>query len=128
MTLTVVAKFPEAVGVPLRMPVVAFIVRPVGAPVAELRRQCTVAAITRSEHGSVVVTPDGVISVPAKPVEQVIDTTGAGDLYAAGFLFGYTRGLSLDVCAELGHIASAEVISHVGPRPLVSLASLIPAL
>ena len=96
--------------------------------VAELRRECTVAAITRSEHGSVVVTPDAVLSVPAKPVEQVIDTTGAGDLYAAGFLYGYTRGLSLETCADLGHIASAEVISHVGPRPLVSLASLIPAL
>ena len=96
--------------------------------VTQLRRECTVAAITRSEHGSVVVTPDEVIAVPAKPVEQVIDTTGAGDLYAAGFLYGYTRGLPLATCADLGHIASAEVISHVGPRPLVSLASLIPAL
>ena len=96
--------------------------------VAELRRECTVAAITRSEHGSVVVTPDNVIAVPAKPVAQVIDTTGAGDLYAAGFLFGYTRGLPLETCADLGHIASAEVIAHVGPRPLVELKSLIPAL
>jgi sugar/nucleoside kinase (ribokinase family) len=96
--------------------------------VAELRRECTLAAITRSEQGSVVITPDQVISVAAKPVQQVVDTTGAGDLYAAGFLFGYTRGLSLETCADLGHIAAAEVISHVGPRPLVSLASLIPAL
>jgi len=96
--------------------------------VAELRRECTLAAITRSEQGSVVITPDRVISVAAKPVQQVVDTTGAGDLYAAGFLFGYTRGLSLETCADLGHIAAAEVISHVGPRPLVSLASLVPAL
>jgi sugar/nucleoside kinase (ribokinase family) len=96
--------------------------------VTELRRDCTVAAITRSEHGSVVVTPDAVLSVPAKPVEQVLDTTGAGDLYAAGFLYGYTRGLSLETCADLGHIASAEVISHVGPRPVVQLSTLIPAL
>jgi len=96
--------------------------------VAQLRRECTVAAITRSKDGSVVVTPDEVIVVPAKPVEEVVDTTGAGDLYAAGFLYGYTRGLPLATCADLGHIASAEVISHVGARPLVSLASLIPAL
>jgi sugar/nucleoside kinase (ribokinase family) len=96
--------------------------------VAELRRDCTVAAITRSEHGSVVVTPDAVLTVPAKPVEQVLDTTGAGDLYAAGFLYGYTRGLSLETCADLGHIAAAEVISHVGPRPLMQLSTLIPAL
>ncbi|NBP53758.1 MAG: adenosine kinase [Actinobacteria bacterium] len=73
-------------------------------------------------------TPDRVISVSAKAVEQVVDTTGAGDLYAAGFLFGYTRGLPLETCADLGHIAAAEVISHVGPRPLVPLGSLIPAL
>jgi sugar/nucleoside kinase (ribokinase family) len=96
--------------------------------VARARRDCAVLAITRSENGSIVVTSDQVITVPAKPVERVIDTTGAGDLYAAGFLFGYTRGLSLETCADLGHIAAAEVISHVGPRPLVSLASLIPAL
>ena len=95
--------------------------------VTQLRQDCIVAAITRSEHGSVVVTKDGVIEVPAQPVAQVVDTTGAGDLYAAGFLYGYTRGMDLKTCATLGHIASAEVISHVGPRPQIALSSLLPA-
>jgi len=96
--------------------------------ITQLRRDCIVAAITRSELGSVVVTKDDLITVPAKPVAQVVDTTGAGDLYAAGFLYGYTRGMALETCATLGHIAAAEVISHVGPRPLVALSSLIPSL
>ena len=60
----------------------------------------------------------------AEPVARVEDTTGAGDQYAAGFLFGYARGLPLDVCGRLGGLAAAEVISHIGPRPLVSLKSL----
>jgi sugar/nucleoside kinase (ribokinase family) len=94
--------------------------------VTQLRQDCIVAAITRSELGSVVVTKDGVIEVAAQPVAQVIDTTGAGDLYAAGFLYGYTRGMDLHTCATLGHIASAEVISHVGPRPQIALSSLLP--
>ena len=58
-------------------------------------------------------------------VDRVLDTTGAGDLYAAGFLFGLTNGESLDDCATLGSIAAAEVISHVGPRPLVPLHTLV---
>ena len=62
---------------------------------------------------------------PAVPVDQVLDTTGAGDLFAAGFLFGYTRGLPLVECAQVGAIAAAEVISHVGPRPLVELRTLL---
>ena len=95
--------------------------------VTQLRQDCTVAAITRSELGSVVVTKDGVVEVAAQPVAQVVDTTGAGDLYAAGFLYGYTRGMDLHTCATLGHIASAEVISHVGPRPQIALSSLLPA-
>ena len=64
------------------------------------------------------------IEVPAEPVSEVVDTTGAGDQYAAGFLFGVARGLPLATCAKLGHIAAAEVISHYGPRPEVSLGSL----
>jgi sugar/nucleoside kinase (ribokinase family) len=67
-----------------------------------------------------------VLTAPAEPVEQVLDTTGAGDLFAAGFLFGYTRDLPLVECAKLGAIAAAEVISHVGPRPLVELRTLLP--
>jgi sugar/nucleoside kinase (ribokinase family) len=72
-----------------------------------------------------VVTPDEVQHVPAVPVERVIDTTGAGDLFAAGFLHGFTTDQELAECARLGAIAAAEVISHVGPRPLVELRTLL---
>lgn len=92
-----------------------------------LRRECHIAVVTRSEKGSVIVTRDDVHSVPAVPVETVVDTTGAGDLFAAGFLRGFTRGLSLTDSARIGAIAAAEVISHVGPRPLVPLVDLLPA-
>jgi sugar/nucleoside kinase (ribokinase family) len=64
------------------------------------------------------------LGVWADPVEHVLDTTGAGDLFASGFLFGYTRGFDLAECGRLGSIAAAEVISHVGPRPLVELRKL----
>jgi sugar/nucleoside kinase (ribokinase family) len=96
------------------------------AAVAAVRRDCRLAAITHGAEGSVVVTPDQLIEVPAEPVDHVLDTTGAGDLYAAGFLFGLTQGLGLEVCGRLGSIAAAEVISHVGPRPLVELRRLLP--
>ncbi|MEZ5255906.1 MAG: adenosine kinase [Ilumatobacteraceae bacterium] len=92
-----------------------------------LRRDGTMGAITCGKDGSVIVSEDDVISVPAEPVEHVVDTTGAGDLYAAGFLFGFTRGYSLEECGRVGSIAAAEVISHVGPRPLVELRRLLPA-
>ena len=92
-----------------------------------LRRDCHIAAVTRSEKGSVVVTRDDIHTVPAAPVASVVDTTGAGDLFAAGFLRGLTQGKDLTSCARIGAIAAAEVISHVGPRPLVSLSSLLPA-
>ena len=96
------------------------------AAVQLLRKDCHIAAVTRSEKGSVIVTRDDVHEVPAAPVSQVVDTTGAGDLFAAGFLRGLTQGKDLTSCARIGAIAAAEVISHVGPRPLVSLASLLP--
>lgn len=89
-----------------------------------VRRHGAVAALTRSERGSVVVTEDEVIEVPAHPVDELVDTTGAGDLYAAGFLHGYSRGLDLATCGALGSLAAAEVISHLGARPAVSLAEL----
>jgi sugar/nucleoside kinase (ribokinase family) len=82
------------------------------------------AAITRSAKGSVVVHGGAVHIIDAEPVDRVIDTTGAGDQFAAGFLFGTARGLPLDVCGRLGSIAAAEVISHFGPRPQVSLKAL----
>lgn len=87
------------------------------AAVEALRAEAPLAAITRSELGSVVIGDGEPIAVPAEPVDQVIDTTGAGDQYAAGFLYGVARGLPLSTCARLGHIAAAEVISHYGPRP-----------
>jgi sugar/nucleoside kinase (ribokinase family) len=89
-----------------------------------IRKWGKTAAITRSAHGSVVVEDWRVHILDAEPVARVEDTTGAGDQYAAGFLFGYARGASLEVCGRLGGIAAAEVISHVGPRPHVSLKSL----
>lgn len=89
-----------------------------------LRTETGLAAVTRSAKGSVVIGDGDPISVSAEPVDQVVDTTGAGDQYAAGFLFGVARGLPLATCAKLGHIAAAEVISHYGPRPETSLKSL----
>lgn len=92
----------------------------------QVRGHCELAAITRSEKGSVIVTAaaDPVI-VPAAPVENVVDTTGAGDMYAAGFLFGLTRNLPLAECGYLGSLAASEVISHVGARPQSDLAALV---
>ncbi|GIU89262.1 MAG: adenosine kinase [Acidimicrobiia bacterium] len=94
----------------------------------QVRRHCRVAALTRSAHGSVIVAGDEVHVVPAHPVEHLVDTTGAGDLYASGFLFGYTRGADLATCARLGSLAASEVISHLGARPETSLAELAKAL
>ena len=92
--------------------------------VEQLRAETGLAAITRSEKGSVIIGDGDPIAVPAEPVSEVVDTTGAGDQYAAGFLFGVARGLPLATCARLGHIAAAEVISHYGPRTEVPLATL----
>jgi len=89
-----------------------------------VRRDCALAAITRGAAGSVIVTGDGVLTVPAEEVERVLDTTGAGDLFASGFLYGYTQGMALTECGRLGSVAAAEVISHVGARPLVELHTL----
>ncbi|MEI7592056.1 MAG: adenosine kinase [Actinomycetes bacterium] len=85
---------------------------------------CEIACLTRSEKGSVVITSDGQrIAVAARPV-AVVDTTGAGDLYAAGFLYGLSQGHDLEHCAQLGALAAAEVISHTGARPEVELSVL----
>lgn len=93
--------------------------------VAALRDECEFAAITVGADGCVIVTPQELLRVPAVPVDRVIDTTGAGDLFAAGFLHGLTTGHDLATCGHYGAIAAAEVISHVGPRPLVELRNLI---
>ncbi|MFN7179195.1 adenosine kinase [Hyphomonas sp.] len=94
------------------------------AALRALRADCAVAAVTRSEKGSIVIGEGAPVVVPAMPVAKVVDTTGAGDQYAAGFLFGIARGLPLATCAHLGHIAAAEVISHFGPRPEQSYKAL----
>ena len=93
--------------------------------IEKVQSDCALALVTIGAKGCLVVTPEGVMHEPAQPVPQVLDTTGAGDLFAAGFLFGYTRSMSLTECARIGSIAAGEVISHVGPRPLVPLKSLI---
>lgn len=81
-------------------------------------------AATRGAKGSVVTTPRGVVGVAAAPVERVMDTTGAGDLYAAGFLYGLTHGAAPVACAELGGLCAAEIISHLGARPESELRAL----
>lgn len=90
-----------------------------------VRQDCTLAAVTRSEHGSTILRGDERIEVPAEPVATVVDTTGAGDMYAAGLLYGLSHGRDLAACGRIASIAAAEVISHIGPRPAVSLAGLI---
>ena len=95
------------------------------AAVAAVQGRCQVAALTRSERGSVLVTPTEIIEVPAAPAAEVVDTTGAGDLYASGFLYGWTRGMDLAQCGWLGSLAATETISQFGARPSGSLAHLI---
>ncbi len=95
-----------------------------GEALTAARAACPIVAVTRSEHGSVIAAGAETVSVKAEPVAQVIDTTGAGDQYAAGFLFGLAKGLPLAECGRLGSVAAAEVISHMGPRPAVSLKAL----
>ena len=84
---------------------------------AAIRTECEIAAITRSEKGAVILHEGGTVSVPAVPIEKLVDATGAGDLYAAGFLFGLASGRDLEACGKLGSLAASEVIVHVGPRP-----------
>ncbi|MGL4488188.1 MAG: adenosine kinase [Rhizobiaceae bacterium] len=86
-----------------------------------LRNDCELAAVTMSEKGSVIVRGDETVKIDIFPVEKVVDTTGAGDLYAAGVLFGMTQGYPLKRCGELGSLAAAIVISQIGPRPQINL-------
>jgi sugar/nucleoside kinase (ribokinase family) len=92
-----------------------------------VRGECAIVAITRSEKGSLIMEGPTVYEVPAEPVDKVVDTTGAGDLYAAGFLYGFTQGRHPAECGRLGAIAAAEVISHYGARPETDLAQLVAA-
>lgn len=92
--------------------------------VAQLRAENILGVVTRSEQGSLIVTPDEMIAVPAFPVERVVDTTGAGDLFAAGFLSGLSKNKPLETCARLGALAAAEIIQHIGARPIADLRQL----
>jgi sugar/nucleoside kinase (ribokinase family) len=94
------------------------------AAVKALRADIDVAVVTRSEKGCIVISRDGTEAVPAFPVERVVDTTGAGDLFAAGFLTGLARGADDRTCGRLGALAAAEVIGHIGARPEASLQAL----
>ena len=89
-----------------------------------LRAENIAAVVTRSEKGALAVTPDAIVEEPVFPVERVVDATGAGDLFAAGFLFGLTSNRETRDCLRLGALAAAEIISHLGARPDVSLKTL----
>jgi sugar/nucleoside kinase (ribokinase family) len=97
------------------------------AAVDAVRGACEIACLTRGAQGSVIVTADERFDVPAHPIEKVVDTTAAGDLYAAGVLYGFTQGMPLDRCGRLGSVAAAAVIGHMGARPGLSLAQLLSA-
>jgi len=102
-----------------------FEVEDVWEAVARLQAIGRIAAVTRSDQGSLVVTPQGVFEVPAVHAEQVLDTTGAGDLYAAAFLYGLTQGWDAERCALAGAAAAAEIISHIGARPEADLTEVV---
>ena len=80
--------------------------------------------VTRSEKGCIIIDGDQTWEVPAFPIAKLVDTTGAGDMFAAGFLAGLARGRDMTACGRLGVLAAAEIIQHLGARPNVSLAGL----
>jgi len=94
------------------------------AALTQLRRDIKLGVVTRSEKGCVVASKDGVLAVPAFPIQKLVDTTGAGDLFAAGFLFGLVRNAGHEDAGRLGALAAAEIIQHIGARPQVSLKEL----
>jgi adenosine kinase len=97
------------------------------AALAQFRKDVATGVVTRSEKGCVVVSNAGFDVVPAFPVEKVVDTTGAGDLFASGFLFGLVREFPMKKAAQLGALAAAEIIQHLGARPQTSLKGLAQA-
>jgi len=98
--------------------------RDIAAAAADLAARLDIAAITMSEKGSLIASGTERVRVPAAPIDTLVDTTGAGDLYAAGLLYGFSRHLPFAECGRLGSIAAAEVIQHYGARPQVALAEL----
>jgi len=95
------------------------------AALQHVRQHVDVAALTRSEKGSVILSGEEVHIIDAVPGVQVVDTTGAGDLYASGFLYGYTHDFDLHACGRLGSLCAAEVIAQIGPRPQKSIRPLV---
>ena len=91
----------------------------------QVRGRCRVAALTRSEAGSLVLSGEQSIAIAPFRLGELVDTTGAGDLYAAGFLHGYTRGDSLERCGQLGSLCAGQVVTQLGPRPQASLPDLV---
>ena len=98
-----------------------------GAALAAARADCSVGAITRSARGSVVAGEGAVHAIEAAPVAQVVDTTGAGDLYAAGFLLGLARGFDLARCGRLAALTAGEILGHYGARPEADIAPFVEA-
>jgi sugar/nucleoside kinase (ribokinase family) len=94
------------------------------AAAAAVRGRVAIAALTRSAQGSVILADGAEHAIASAPVARVVDTTGAGDLYAAGFLYGLTRDRPLPTCGGIGSLCAAEIISHVGARPETSLSRL----
>ena len=99
----------------------------IDAAMAELAKHACITVVTRSEKGAVVLGGGHRYEVAGERVAKVVDTTGAGDLFAAGFLFGHVRGKPLDECLTLGAICAAEIISHYGARPEADLKALVAA-
>jgi sugar/nucleoside kinase (ribokinase family) len=95
------------------------------AAVSAAAKQVPLLVVTRSEHGAIAVQAGRTVSVAAEPIERVVDTTGAGDLFAAGFLHGQAQGWDLEKSLKLGAICAAEIISHVGARPMVDMQKLV---
>ena len=102
-------------------------VRDFGAALSAARADCAVAALTRSAEGSVVVGDGAVRTIEAAPVDDVVDTTGAGDLYAAGFLLGLARGFDLARCGRLAALTAGEILGHYGARPEADIAPFVDA-
>lgn len=96
--------------------------------IAMARERCDAGAITRGAAGSTLFRGDQIVEVAAHPPRALLDTTGAGDLYAAGVLFGWSRGFDLELCGSLGSAAASEVLAHLGARPLTSLADVVAEL
>jgi sugar/nucleoside kinase (ribokinase family) len=93
--------------------------------VHQLSEAVEIACVTRGGQGSLICAGGETIKIDIALVEKVIDTTGAGDLYAAGFLYGYTQGMKLAECGRIAALAAGEVISHIGPRPQMKLSELL---